>query len=87
MQWEPLGTTSQYKQLILITHAKIACYLITWASFHPEKHKTTLCFHPSGSHCLLLFFPHWLHTGPVHFPGKKEWVWARKKEEPMLVFV
>lgn len=52
MQWEPLGTTSQYKQLVLITLAKIACYLITWASFHPEKHITALCFHPSCSHRL-----------------------------------
>lgn len=45
MQWEPLGTTSQYKQLVLITHVKIACYLITWASFHPKKHITALCSH------------------------------------------
>lgn len=56
MQWEPLGTTSQYKQpIIIITHAKIVCYLTTWASFHPGKHINHLCFHCPCSHCLRPF--------------------------------
>lgn len=55
MEWEPLGTTSQYKQPIIITHAKVVSYLTTWASFHPRKHITHLRFHCSRSHCLCPF--------------------------------
>lgn len=79
MQWEPLGTTSQYKQLVLITLAKIACYLITWASFHPEKHITALCFHPSCSHRLHPSSFAGFRVAPCISLEKKQ-VWAGKKE-------
>lgn len=75
MQWEPLGTTSQYKQLVLITHVKIACYLITWASFHPEKHITALCSHHL---CLSSFTGFGLS---LLISQEKKQVWAKKKEE------
>lgn len=80
MQWEPLGTTSQYKQLVLITHVKIACYLITWASFHPKKHITALCSHHLCPSSLTGFGLSLL----ISQGKKKKQVWARKKEEPTV---